>query len=104
MRGYDLIRMGDNGVQETAGAASAAFAIPDNNFGRPAKRVAIRVSTASETMYVRPVVNGSGTVTAENGLPVNKEAPTVLDVAGYTHIAAIRQTNNVVFNITPLED
>lgn len=103
MRGYDLIRMGDNGVQETAGAASAAFDIPNDNGGNRAKRVAIRVSTASETMYVKPGQVGV-TVTVENGLPVNKEAPTVLDVAGCSHIAAIRQTNNVVFNITPLED
>jgi hypothetical protein len=55
-------------------------------------------------MYIKPVQNASSLVTVEDGLPVNKESPTVLDVGGYTHIAAIRQTNNVVFNITPLED
>ena len=97
------ISMGANGVQEVAATATAAFAIPLTNGGLAAKKVAIRVVTASETMYVRPGVAGV-TVTAENGLPVAKETPIILTVAGYSHIAAMRAGSvDVVFNITPLE-
>lgn len=99
---YDFLSIGP-GVQETAGAASALFAIPENGAGRRAQRVAIRAVTASETMYVLPALAG-GVVTAETGLPVAKETPVILTVIGYTHLAAIRQTNDVVFNITPLND
>ena len=104
IRADAVLSIGRNGVQETAGAASAAFAIPNDNSGERAKTVAIRASTAAETLYVLPVMSGSATVTAETGLPVCKEAPVLLNVRGYSHIAAIRQTNNVVFNITPIED
>ena len=98
------ISMGANGVQETAATATAAFALPLTNGGLAAKKVAIRVVTASETMYVRPGVAGV-TVTAENGLPVCKENPTILIVAGYSHIAAMRAGSaDVTFNITPLEE
>ena len=92
------------GVQETAGAATAAFAIPENAGGR-ARRVAVRVVTATETMYVLPVVSGSGAVTAETGIPVSKENPIVLNVSGFSHLAALRAASaDVVFNITPIED
>lgn len=98
------LSMSANGVQETAGATTAAFAIPVNNGGLSAKKVAIRVVTASETMYVRPGVAGV-TVTAENGLPIAKENPTILNVAGHSHLAALRAGSvDVVFNITPLEE
>ena len=98
------ISMGNNGVQETAGAATAAFAIPLVNGGLAAKKVAIRVITVTETMYVRPGVAGV-TVTAENGLPVAKENPVILNVAGHSHIAALRAgAADVTFNITPIEE
>ena len=103
MRPYEFLKTSAAGVQATAGASSIATAIPTDSSGAVAKVVAIRVSTASETMYVRP---GQATVvaTAGTGLPVNKEAPTILDVSGCSHIATIRQTNDVVFNITPVEN
>ena len=99
----DALSMGLSGVQETAATTSTAFVIPNDDGGGRAKKVAIRVITASETMYVRPVIGVAGAVTAENGLPVAKETPVILDVAGYTHIAALRAgTTDVVFNITPI--
>jgi hypothetical protein len=97
------LKIGDSGVQETATATSQFFAIPNNNGGFRAQLVRITVVTASETVYVRPV-QANGTVTAENGLPVAKENPVILDVKGFTHIAALRaDATNVVFNITPIE-
>ena len=102
MHAYDSLSIGP-GVQEAGGAASALFAIPETAAGVRAQRVAIRVVTVTETMYILPVQAG-GVVTAETGLPVAKETPAKLTVAGYTHLAAIRQTNDVVFNITPLND
>ena len=98
------ISMGNNGVQETAGAATAAFVIPTSNGGLSAKKVAIRVVTVTETMYVRPGAAGVA-VTVENGLPVSKENPVILNVSGCSHLAAMRAgAVDVVFNITPLEN
>ena len=100
---YDLLSI-SAGVQETAATASALFAIPNDSAGVRAKRVAIRVVTVTETMYILPAFAG-GAVTAETGLPVAKETPVVLNVAGYTHLAAMRAGSvDVVFNITPLTD
>ena len=102
-RPYPLLSIGQNGVQETALVGSSAFAIPNDNAGNRAQRVAIRVVTASETVHVLPTLGGA--VTAETGIPVAKETPIILDVAGYTHVSAIRAGGtNVVFNITPIEN
>ena len=103
MRVYDLLSIAP-GVQETAGASSTAFVIPNGPDGVPARRVAVRVVTASETMYVLPVAVG-GAVTAETGLPVAKETPVILNVMGYPRLAALRAGGaDVVFNITPIAD
>lgn len=92
------------GVRATAGAASSTTAIPNDSSGSPAKYVAIRALTASETAAVLPVQNG-GSVTASNGLPVSKEQPVILAVAGYSHIATIRfAAADVALNIIPVEN
>ena len=92
------------GVQATAGAASARTAIPETSSGVLAKKVAIRVVTASETVYVLPVQAG-GSVAAGTGFPVAKETPIILHVQGYSHIAHLRAGGaDVVFNIVPLAE
>ena len=103
MRNYEVLHIGVNGVQETATTSSQAFAIPNDGSGNRAKRVAIRVVTAAETVYILPTRNGA--VTAETGLPVAKETPVILDVQGYSHISALRAgSTDVAFNITPIDD
>ena len=100
---YDFLSIGP-GVQATAGAASGTTAIPDTPSGTRAKRVVIRVVTASETAYVLPCLVG-GSVAAGTGLPVAKETPVILDVEGYTHIARLRAGgSDVTINIVPLAE
>lgn len=92
------------GVRATAATASSTTAIPNDSSGSPAKYVSIRALTASETAAVLPVQSG-GTVTASNGIPVSKEQPVILAVAGYSHIASIRfAAADVALNIIPVEN
>lgn len=92
------------GVRATAATASSTTAIPNDSSGSPAKFVAVRVLTASEVAVVLPVQNG-GSVTASNGIPVSKEQPVILAVAGFSHLATIRfAAADVAVNITPVEN
>ena len=101
---YEFLKIGSSGVQESATATSQRFAIPNGDDGARARKVAVTVVTASETVYILPVLAG-GSVTAETGIPVAKENPIILDVQGFAFIAALRAAStNVVLNLTPLEN
>jgi hypothetical protein len=104
VRSYEILRLGSGGVQATGASTSGRTAIPNAADGNRAQRVRITAVTPSETVYILPCLNGQS-VTASTGLPVCKEYPIALDVSGYTHIAALRAgTQDVLFNITPIED
>jgi len=104
-RPENTIQASANATQATAGAASGTTAIPTMSTGTKARRVALKVVTATEVMYFRPVQAG-GTVTAGNGYPLQAtDGWLVVAVAGFSHIAAIRNAAaDVLFNIVPLED
>ena len=104
MRSYPHLKIAA-GVRATAATASSTTAIPNDSAGVKAKMVSVRALTASETAIVLPVTNGSALVTVNNGIPVSKEQPVILDVSGYSHIAHIRfGSNDVALNITPVEN
>lgn len=101
----NVLQVGAAATQATAGASSGTTAIPNRADGSKALRVALKVVTATEVAYVRPVQSG-GTVAASNGIPIQaSDGYLVLAVAGFSHIAAIRAgAADVVFSIIPLED
>lgn len=101
----NVIQASANASQATAGTSSGTTAIPNTAAGNKARRVALKVVTATEVMYFRPVQPG-GTVAAANGYPLQaNDGWLIVSVAGFSHIAAIRAgLTDVVFNIVPLED
>lgn len=92
-------------VQATAATASSTTAVPNTTAGTKARRVALKVVTATEIMYFR-VGQSTAVAAVATGYPLQaSDGWLIVSTAGMSHIAAIRGGSvDVVFNIIPLED
>jgi hypothetical protein len=87
------------GTQVTTSGTSSATAIPNDGNGTKAKWVRLQ---ALATCYVRPGFSGTTAVVGDILLSTGEAL--ILDVQGFTHIAAIQETASAKFNITPLDN
>lgn len=100
MANFEYVTIAATGIQVTTGAASAVTAIPNNSNGTKPKYV--RLQAFSAPCYVRPGL--AATVATVNDAVLSPNEALVLNVSGFSHIAAIQGAAAEKFNITPLED
>lgn len=94
------VTVGASGANIVTGAASANAAIPNTSASQKPRFVRLHATVAA---YVRCGTT-AGVTAAAGDMIVDPATPIVLNVSGYTHIAAIQVAAAGILNITPLED
>ncbi len=102
----NTIKIVSPGVTVTTGSTSATVAIPNTSAGTPAKVIRCICHDAATYAYVMPgnsSVSVTGGANNGNGILINANEGTLLDVSGCTYLAYLQGDAASYLNITPVE-
>jgi hypothetical protein len=98
---FEAITYSGGGTQVTAGAASAAVALPVTDSGKTARFVAVQ-TVGTTYAYVKFGPTNSVTASA-NDFPVSSNELRIFDVSGQSFMAYVQESAGAKINLCPIE-